>query len=344
MPKNNVQQIAEKAGVSIATVSRILNGKLGHSPETIRRVKALADELARENTPVAPSTAVSNAIGIVVYDYPNFLCNTYVATLLDGIVGAANAQGYSTMLITVAESTCNPEYIRNMIAFYRLQGVIIPGNHYLYKLIRDIKKLSIPAVSINSALPDMLPAVSTDAVRRGEDAANYLLNYGHRRVGIVTMTGDQDHAGICEGFFRIYRKFVPGEKVMHWEYRDIEDAIFYAVNTIAGAAVRPTALFFANSSLARRFYLALLDRNLEIPGDISILSCEEYGELVDIGITTLAQPTHQMGKAAAKLLLKQIHDPSEVQNEVFFCSFKERASIKNLNTGNSRSHFTRNNP
>lgn len=339
MARNNVQKIAEKAGVSIATVSRILNGKLGHAPETIRRVQALARELAEETSKPQKNSVPCSAIGVVVYQYPDFICNAYVSFLLDGIVSAANALGYSSMIITLSENTCNPEYLRNMVAFYRLQGLIIPGNHYLYKLLNEISRYDIPMVGINAVLQNSIPEVRADALRKGEEAASYLLHHRHRRVGLVSISGDSDHEHFCAGFRRIFQKSAPEEKIQHWLFHDINESIFGALNSIATSAAPPTALVFANSQLARRFYLGLRGSNIQIPEDISILSCEEHGELLDLGITTLAQPTQQMGKAAVKLLMKCIQSSEKVEDEVFICTFKERSSVRNLNTESFHFHY-----
>ena len=340
MPKNNVQKIAERAGVSIATVSRILNGKLGHAPETILRVKTIADELAQENKHSAPVSAISHAIGVVVYQYANFLNNVYTATLIDGIVSAANAQGYSTMLLTVTESTCNTEYIRNMTAFYRLHGLIIPGNHYLYKLILDLQKTHIPTVGINANIPGIDLNVYCDSFRSGNEAASYLINHGHRRVGFISISKDFNHVKLHDGFIQTYSKVHPEEKVLCWQFKDLQESIFGTLNTISCSAAPPTALYFTNSELARRFMLAFRNSNLRIPEDLSILSSEESGELLDFGVTTLAQPTHQMGEAAAKLLLQQIHKNNDVREVEFICSFKERSSICKLNKNSFRFHHT----
>jgi DNA-binding LacI/PurR family transcriptional regulator len=236
------------------------------------------------------------------------------------------------MLLTVTEETCNLNYIRSMIAFYRLRGVILPGNHYLYNLARELDQLQVPAVTINTKLNPHIPDVSTDLVSRGELAANYLLNKGHGRLGIISMANDAPHQQISKGFIETVKRHLPHEKVLHWEYKYEQESIIHAVNTILRGSEPPTALYFVSSDLVRLFYPLILNSKLRIPEDVSIVSSEEKNELQGLGITTFIQPTRQIGEAAAKLLFQQCSGQVPIQNETFSCKLRERSSVSDRNT------------
>lgn len=341
MSKRNIKEIAQQTGLSTATVSRILNDKLGHKPETILRVKALARELeCKHSSRKKTVPATSKAIGVIVHLYSDFLDNNYTASLLNGITAFAAAQNYTVMLLTVTEETCNLDYIRKMIAFYRLQGVILPGNHFLYHLAKELGQLQVPAVTINTKQNPLISDVSTDSITRGEIAAKYLLNKGHTRLGIIAMADDDNHQQICRSFIETAKQYLPSEKILHWEYKSEKESIIHAVNTILHGSEPPTALYFVSSDLVRLFYPLILNSNLRIPEDISILSSEEKNELQGLGITTFIQPTRQIGETAVKLLLQQCCGQSSIQNEIFPCKLRERSSVSDRNSQHNEGSST----
>lgn len=326
-----IKDIAVRAGVSTATVSRILNRKIGHSPATAMMINNIISEMEAENA-MEERIPIPDCIGILLCVYRDFLYDEYPSALMTAIAETLSQGGCTMHLLTVSESRMNLEYVRKIVSYYHIKGLIVPAFDYLYELCAHLPQLNIPVVCIGRAVCDQFYQVTSDGRRAGSNAADYLWSRGHRRFGIIRMAQTNNEQRLrSEGFHAKLAELGNTEKIWCWEFRNTSDPLFPVVTEILNASAPPTAIFMTNSTLCRQF-VDLLHRNgLRIPEEISLLSIEENGELYDLGITCLAQPVRQIGETAAKMLLKKLYGTEPRRVERFDCSLKERNSVANRN-------------
>ena len=114
-----IREVAERANVSISTVSRILNGKSGHRASTVESVRRIASEIDREEAQSTASLQAPESIGIVMAAFSNFLNTSYNSTLISAILEALTVEGFTTQFITRCYSQMNAVFFRNVVRSYR---------------------------------------------------------------------------------------------------------------------------------------------------------------------------------------------------------------------------------
>ena len=146
-----IKEIAERANVSTATVSRILNGKHCHRSSTVETVRRAIEELRAEG-PVLTGfeTAAAESVGIMMFSYRDFLNTNYTATLVTAMVEALTAEDLSVQLLTLSSKRLSIGYIESMIRAHRLRGLLIPEFDILYAISEKLVKLPIPVIGIGN--------------------------------------------------------------------------------------------------------------------------------------------------------------------------------------------------
>ena len=331
-----IKEIAERANVSTATVSRILNGKHCHRSSTVETVRRAIEELRAEG-PVLTGfeTAAAESVGIMMISYRDFLNTNYTATLVTAMGEALTAEDLSVQLLTLSSKRLSIGYIESMIRAHRLRGLLIPEFDILYAISEKLVKLPIPVIGIgNLAEPGLPNCVCADNTGAGRDAANYLWSMGHRRFGLLSMA----YSDICQRQritgFRDTIQELGGNPGQVWsrQYRSQDDSVSGAVSELANMKNPPTAILSTNSQITLKLQSGLVQAGFRIPDDISLLSFEENGELEfqPVPISVLRQPTRSLGEVAVRMLINCIRDIPVNRQEVLNCSLIARESVRNL--------------
>lgn len=302
--------VAREAGASPSTASRALSGRGYVSPAVRERLLATADRLGY--VPNASARALkqrqSRVVGVVVSD----LANQFYARLAAGIEQTLGAAGYQMVLLADnGERLQEVDGARTLLAL-RAPGVILtPDGHEATELLM---RHGVAVVEVDRQLSKVpCDAVVLDNVRGGYDATAHLLAAGHRRVALlVADTELTSDAGRVHG----YRDAHADHGV------DVEELLilrvaFHAPDAAAriGAlldAHAPTAIFAANNVLAETAWRVLRERGLALPGDLALVAFDDlpWMSMVTPAITAVAQPTEELGRRAAQLLLRRIADPA----------------------------------
>ncbi len=327
-----VKEVAKRAGLSSATVSRILNGKGGHSSETVKTVEKIVAEMGFSSNHYSTTP---DCVGIVMLIYKDFMVQDYTSTLLTGILETLTAEGMIAQIIPVTPSRLSLGYIQDIIKKFSLKGLIVQELAQMHDLSLSIEKLEIPKVFIGN-MPS-IPAnnVRTDSFKAGRDAASYLWSMGHRNIGIISgHQGDYGHKNRIEGFFSIIREN-GGDSESIWmkSYDDIDLSVTSAVSELVNMPVRPTAILSLNSTLTLKFLMELRRMGLCVPDDISLISFEESNELenLETPVTSIHQPTKKLGKVSVRMLINLIQG-RDVSPELLECSLTPRKSTMKLNS------------
>jgi LacI family transcriptional regulator len=301
--------LARAAGTSPSTASRALSGR-GYVSEAAReRLLAAAEQLGY--VPNASARALkqrqSRVVGVVVSE----LGNQFYARLAAGIEQTLRAADYQMVLVADnSENTAELAGARTFLAM-RAPGVIItPVAHEATSLLT---RHGVAVVELDRQLASVAcDAVVVDNVRGAREATTHLLELGHRRIGLlVAATEWTSDAGRVQGYRSAHHEAgVPLDERLivriPTHARDAEDRISALLDVEA-----PTALFAANNLLAEQAWHVLRRRRLALPTEISLLAFDDvtWMEMVNPAITAVAQPTLELGRRAARLVLRRIADP-----------------------------------
>jgi LacI family transcriptional regulator len=316
-----IQDIADRAGVSIGTVSRVLNAKPDVSPSTRERIRRVMAELDYRPSGLARGLATqkSRVIGFLAADFmnPNF------PELARGVVDQAGMRGYSVMFFDTRRDIEMERRAAHILEAEHVAGVVAP---ILEEVLDDLDRLHhqrLPVVRIyrDASMLDT-PLVALDNVRAGELATEHLIRLGHRRIAYLKRASDPVSDRERETGYR--RALETAGIGVH------EELIAHGALTRESAAERmarllslhdpPTAVFASKDVLAIGAYDAIIESGLSIPEDISVVGHDdiEASRLVRPQLTTLTTNRHRLGEAAVDMLFQQIDGDENAETERVF--------------------------
>jgi len=312
-PITTIRDVAEHAGVSITTVSHILNDTRHVSDELRGRVEKAMLEL--DYTPNALARGLrqkqTRTLGIIVPDS----ANPYFAEVARGVEDACFAQGYSVIL---CNSDSDPEkesmYI-NVLAEKQVDGIclVAASTETIEKHLDAVPELQIPMVLIDREYPktivDTVVVENTDGAVK---AIEHLLSSGHHRIGCITGLPDlMNSQKRSDGYRQAIQEaglIVDESLVIEGDFR--YEGGYDATKQLLALENPPTAVFACNDLMAIGAISAVVSEGLSVPEDISIVGFDDIHLAVfaNPSLTTVVQPKHEMGVKAADILLKRLKD------------------------------------
>jgi LacI family transcriptional regulator len=299
-----IKDVAEQARVSVATVSRVLNGDPKVDPELGRRVRSAVAELGYRPNRLARNLRRQQmeALGIVVPDIEN----PHFAEVVRVIEVVALTMGYRVLVCNTDEDGARQAACLSMLADERVSGIVLSPSDPDGS-IDELRDLGIPVVTIDRALKrtttDLIVADNVPAVRT---ATQRLIDAGHRRIAFVggrseVETGSERQ----EGYLAAVEQASLERIVANGGFR--RDAAREAVRGLLGQPDPPSALMVANNLMALGALQAIRDHGLRVPSDISVIAVDnpDWAELLDPPLTVLAQPIRPMATQAAELLIRR---------------------------------------
>jgi LacI family transcriptional regulator len=302
--------VAREAGTSPSTASRALSGRGYVAPDVRKRLVATAERLGYVPNLSARTLKqrTSRVVGVIVSD----LSNQFYAALAAGIEQSLREADYQ-MLILGDNSNAGEELAgaRTFLSM-RAPGVIMtPASSATADLLA---KRGVPVVEVDRRLaPNTCDAVVIDNERGACDAVKHLVGLGHERIALLVARTDwTTDAGRLAGYRSALSE--AGLKVDRNLILEIETHEIEAATRIDALlrTERPTAIFAANNVLAEQAWRVLRRRDLDIPGDVSLVAFDDvpWMEMVQPPITAVRQPAYEMGRRAALLLLRRLDDPT----------------------------------
>lgn len=297
-----ITDVARTAGVSVATVSKVINGRYGVAASTFSRVQEVIDQLGYESSLVARSLRShrTHVIGILVAEFEPFS-----AEILKGAATALSDTGYELLAYTGGQQGRGAGWERRYLS--RLSGTLIDGAVLVTPTVVDADA-DVPVVAIDPhAGPTGLPTVDSDNLAGAVLATEHLLALGHRRIAFVGGRADLESSRLREvGFHQaLAAAGIPVDPalVRAGDYR--KGPTREPVRELLALPDPPTAIFAANdlSAIATLEVAAELGRS--VPGDLSVIGFDDIPEsaLTAPPLTTVHQPIQQMGAAAITLLI-----------------------------------------
>jgi LacI family transcriptional regulator, galactose operon repressor len=299
--------IAREAGTSASTASRALSGR-GYVSDSARdRLLAVADRLGYVPNASAQTLKqrTSRVVGVVV----SALDNQFYAALAAGIEQVLREANYQ--MVILGDSSDEGEEVAGVRTFLamRAPGVIMtPVGTQASRLLHAHGTAVVEVDRRLAGVP--CDGVVIDNERGGREATMHLIGLGHRRIALLGVDTDwTSDAGRLKG----YRTALRNARVP-FDRRLVASIPLHSPDTEARIealldAAAPTAIFAANNALAEQAWRVLRRRGLRIPADISLVGFDDvpWMEMVDPPITVVDQPTLELGRCAARLLLRRLH-------------------------------------
>ena len=303
----NIFDVAKRAGVSIATVSRVLSRPDAVAPATRRKVLQVVTQLGYTVNAAGKHlrTQKSDKILVTIPD----ISNPFYARLLQSIEESAQREGYSVLLADTQHDLKREERYTLMLRRRDAEGLIVLG-HGLSDIALAVSRETsgiphiVGACEFNSRAN--IPRVHIDNHAAARDAIEHLYSLGHRRVGIVTGPGDgalsRDRLEGVTARARVQRAekdlvVVRGDFTMESGER--------AAEQLLARADRPTAIFCFNDQMAIGVMDVLRRRGLGVPDDVSVVGFDDiaFARYTVPALTTIAQPVREIGQETVRLLL-----------------------------------------
>lgn len=335
--KPTIYDVAEKSGVSIATVSKVVNNTGRISSKTKQRVTKIMEELDYHPNSLAAALTGKKTftIGVLVPD----IANPFFAEVARALENTARENGYTIIL-------CSTDYQRDREHDYlellfkkQVDGIIIATEPYDLKMFKKLHNRNMPFLLFSiDHMSFSYHVVTTDDVRGGYLAGSYLLEKGHRHVAMITELGRSGGRLRLDGFRQSLADggvTLDNDLVIH-SLSKIDEAK-EAAQQILKLEEKPTAVFASTDLIAAVFINEARKANVSIPNDISVIGFDNtvHAEIVDPGLTTIAQPIPELAHYAIHQLLQSVESPDITGRRIMLTpKLIERDSVKDINDTN----------
>src|SRR6218665_2597566 len=338
-----IKDIARTLNLSTSTVSRAMRNAPDVNIETKKAVMALSEELNYQPNKLALSLKQKQThnIGVIV---PNL--DYVLATMVKGIDEVALEAGYTVMVCQSNES-----FGREIVNTRRLMESLVDGfiisvssETKIFDHFKKIQEKDMPMVMFDRLMPDKtVPGVRIDNEDAGFQATEHLLQQGYKRIAILA---GPKNLGISNsrlngylGALKKYKIKRDNDLIIHCDFN--QDYAYFATQELLAMKKRPDAIFTISDRMAIGAMLAIKEKGLAMPRDIGLVGFnnEPVVRLVTPAISSIEQPSFEMGKIAAKLFIESMHhhgDMSEVE-EVLKPKLHIRESSQRIMPKNTRS-------
>jgi len=307
-----IRDVAERAGVSVATVSKVINRRYGVAEATVRRVQDVIDELGYEASLVAQSLRNhrTNVIGVLVTDLEPFS-----AELLKGIAAAIRNTGYELVIYSAGgrmsgRVSDHVGWERRYLS--RLNGTLVDGAILVTPTVVEVQ-YDAPVVAVDPHTGSYdVPTIDSDNLHGGVLATEHLIELGHRRIALLGGRPDLESAKLREQGFRraMAAAGVPVDEGLILVGGYVAQVSADAARALLDRPDRPTAVFAANDVSAIATIAVARELGLRVPQDLSVVGFDNIPEsaLCTPRLTTVNQPIQVMGERAVKTLIRLIRN------------------------------------
>lgn len=304
--------IGKEAGVSYATVSRVINNKGNVNPGARERVLRAMTQLGYVANTQARSLAGgrSYVVGLLVQD----LGTGYSGEIIRGIDDELAKAQYNLMLFTTHRRKVKESLFVTTLTQGTADGLllILPRNAEAY--LDSLRRRKFPYVLVDhQGIDEFGPSVGASNWKGGYDATTYLIELGHRRIGFVAGTPELGCAlKRLEGYKAALRDHgLPIDPDLIREGDFHQPTGYRGGVDLVRLGDRPTAIFASNDMMAFGVMEAVREQGLSIPNDISIIGFDDIPQAANVHprLTTVRQPLEQMGRVATSMLLELINNP-----------------------------------
>lgn len=304
-----IREVAERAGVSTATVSRVLTGRQRVRPELAERVHAAVDELGYRPNGQARGlrTQSSSLLGLVIPD----ITNPFFTSLARGVEDVAQREGYAVVLANSDDSVQKEQRCLQVAAAQQLAGVVLSVASSRYSRLDLLVEHGIPVVTVDQRLRQAsVDSVQVNNRAVAAAATRHLIERGRKRIGMIagprtTSTGADRLAGYRDAIRHAgWRR---DDSLVTRAGFDVEGG-YSGTLSLIGNVPDLDGLLVANNSMTLGALDALEDLGVGVPDQLTVVGFDEYPWSTGVHrqITVVRQPTYAIGQKAGELLLQRI--------------------------------------
>lgn len=311
----SIKDVAERAGVSIGTVSNVINRPEKVAPGTRELVLAAIEELGfiRNSSAAQLRAGTSRSLGMIVLD----MANPFFQDVARGVEDVAAELGYAVLVCNSDERTEREEWYLQVLEEQRVRGVLITPVMADSKRLDALRRRGTPAVLVDRHAPQLdCCSVAVDDIVGGELAGAHLLERGRRRIAYVS--GSLSLSQCTDRLAGLRRAVVsagldPDEVVQVVETPALKARYGYeAARDLFGNGSDVDAVFCANDLLALGVLRAAIGAGRKIPEDLALIGYDDIDFAADaaVPLSSIRQPTAQIGRSAAQLLFEECDAPA----------------------------------
>ena len=332
MARVRIKDVAEKAGVSTATVSHVINQTRFVTEETRRRVLDAIETLNYQPSAIARGLATNSTltVGLIVSD----ITNPFFTAVARGVEDETLYQGYHAIFCNTDEDPAREDEYLRLLSARQIDGLIIAPTGVRSERLLRMAEANTPIVLLDRNTPDIdAPLVEVNNEDGAYQATRYLIELGHRRIGVLMgletistqvirangyrralqeagLTVDESLIACAAPHF--YKNQPPNSATSPpntLTNLQMTPSAYQALHQLLDLPNRPTAIFVTNNQMTLGALHALKERNLRCPEDISVMSFDDHdwAPLFSPPLTVVRQPTYGLGQTAAKLLMQLIN-------------------------------------
>ena len=332
MQNVTIKDIARTLGLSASTVSRALRGSTEINDETRRLVQELAEKLNYTPNPIALSLKEkkTRVIGVIVPEIANYFCSAVIG----GIEDFAYNNGYHVVIFQSHEKYERELMNIKLLESRRIDGLIISVSNETKngKHIQELINKGTPVVMFDRICNEVdTPRVVTDDKGGTFIAAKHLIEQGYKRIAHLTMAS---HLSVTKNRTKGYIEALRESNISFqkkWVIACNFDiaSVKNAINKLFKDAPKPNAILAASERIALRSIEALKEMKLRIPADVAVAGFFDnpVSRFIDPPLTSIHQPTFDIGQSAARLLIEMI-DSNKLQHQLKTIELKTTLEIR----------------
>ncbi|MEX0928139.1 MAG: LacI family DNA-binding transcriptional regulator [Balneolales bacterium] len=310
-----LQEVAKKAGVSITTVSRVLNNSSKVNEDTRTRVQGAVNKLGYQPSRVAQRMRYqqghSKLLGLIIPD----IQNPYYSSIVRGVEDVAYKRNYALILCNSDEEAAKEKFYLEVLRSESVDGVIFPPIHEHGRMIGELVKNGLPVVCVDRRLANLtVDTVVVNNHKGAYNATSELINLGHRRIGFISsmphFSSFKERRQGYEDALTSHGIPVNEDYIRLGDQRKPESGRVFA-HELLGLDKKPTAFFVSNNLMTLGAIEAIHQKDLKIPDDVSIIGFDDmpWAKSINPPLSVVRQPGYEMGRRAAEMFFQRIEEP-----------------------------------
>lgn len=329
-----IYDVAREAGVSMATVSRVVNGNPNVKPTTRKKVSEAIERLGYRPNAVARGLASkkTTTVGVIIPD----ISNVFFSELARGIEDIATMYKYNIILCNSDQNVNKEIRLIQTLLGKQVDGIVFMGGEITGVHVEEFKKSPVPIVlAATTDEQGEIPSVNINYEQSVFEAISYLIEEGHRHIGFINGPTEVPINGIYKfgGYKRALESHgLPFDESMiaigDYTYESGKEA----TEQFLEQKVKPTAVFAASDEMAIGVIHEIQDRGMKVPDDLEVISNENtrLAQMVRPRLTSIVEPMYDIGAVAMRLLTKLMNN-EKVDNDTVILPYRieYRESTKN---------------
>jgi LacI family transcriptional regulator len=315
-----IREVAKLAGVSVATVSRVLNGSTKVDSLLAKRVQAASAQLQYQPSRAARILAgrASMLIGLLVTD----MQNPFYLDLIRGVEAVLQQHGYLVIVCNTLENVQKEQQYLEILAAESVAGAIVVPTRSWNSGMEHLRKRNIPIVAVDRRVEDRsIDCVIIDNMAAAQEAVTHLINNGYRRIGVIggpkgVPNADERVAGYRQA---LKNAGIPREAALEQRGALIDAETGFRLTTkLLNLSSPVEAIFTANNRLTVGALRAIYAQHKRIPDDIALVGFDEVFWTIPelVSITSVIQSAYELGSAAANRLIQRLQKQDTPRQEI----------------------------